>query len=148
MILKYEYATPGLVLIQFMLQINRVTILVRLTTNISIYIIISFPRSLMTSSASIIFIISVLLMADKRFIFYRLWRRITQKILFHRHLLIFVVFIFIKTADDFFTTIDNVLDARIESVLGSQQNTNSSSRYIRRDFRTRYQFNNCFIKIA
>jgi hypothetical protein len=40
---------------------------------------------------------------------------------------------FIKISEDFFATIDNVLDARTENVLRSQQNANSSSRYIGKD---------------
>ena len=35
---------------------------------------------------------------------------------------------FVKIADDFLATIDNVLEATIDNVVRSQQNTNSSSR--------------------
>ncbi|CAB4018009.1 adhesion G- coupled receptor G7-like [Paramuricea clavata] len=35
-----------------------------------------------------------------------------------------------EISDDFFTTVDNVLDSRIENVLASQQNANSSSRIV------------------
>jgi hypothetical protein len=41
---------------------------------------------------------------------------------------IYLFFMIMKVSEDFFTTVDNVLDARIENVLESQKNANSSSR--------------------
>ena len=60
-------------------------------------------------------------------------RRITQKYKEDITIYLSLLCMFIKISEDFFATIDNVLDARTENVLRSQQNANSSSRYIGKD---------------